>query len=79
MGLFLYMSTISGAVQLFAAAHLLSFMQCSSLQDYIHPLSPQFTTKPEQHSFCTAQIIASFGVKLAYGVKIAGNYRKQKA
>jgi hypothetical protein len=37
------------------------------------------TAKPEQHSFCTAQIIASFGVKLAYGVKIAGNHRKQKA
>lgn len=41
-------------VRLFAAAHLLSFMQCSSLQDYIHPLPPQFTTKPEQRSFCTA-------------------------
>ena len=38
-----------------------------------------FSTKPEQHSFCTAQIIASFGVKLAYDVKIAGNHCKQKA
>jgi hypothetical protein len=37
------------------------------------------TAKPEQHSFCSAQIIASFGVKLAYGVKIAGNHCKQKA
>ena len=37
------------------------------------------TAKPEQHSFCAAQIIASFGVKLAYGVKIAGNHCKQKA
>ena len=37
------------------------------------------TAKPEQHSFCTAQIIASFGVKLAYDVKIAGNHCKQKA
>ena len=42
-----------------------------------HPLN--FSTKPEQHSFCTAQIIASFGVKLAYDVKIAGNHCKQKA
>jgi hypothetical protein len=38
-----------------------------------------FITKPEQHSFCTALILAPFGVKLAYGVKIAGNRRKQKA
>ena len=35
--------------------------------------------KREQRSFCSAQIIASFGVKLAYGVKIAGNHCKQKA
>lgn len=38
-----------------------------------------FITKPEQHSFCTAQNPASFGVKLAYDVKIAGNHCKQKA
>ena len=34
--------------------------------------------KREQRSFCTAQILASFGVKLAYGVISAGNLAKEK-
>ena len=34
--------------------------------------------KREQRSFCTAQILASFGVKLAYGVISAGNLVKEK-
>jgi hypothetical protein len=41
--------------------------------------TPNFITKQEQHSFCTAQIIASYGVKLAYGGIAAGNRCKQKA
>jgi hypothetical protein len=47
----------------------------------LHPSTtrPILTPKLEQRSFCSAQNPTSFGVKLAYGVKIAGNYRKQKA
>ena len=47
----------------------------------LHPPTtrPILTLKLEQRSFCSAQNHTSFGVKLAYGVKIAGNYRKQKA
>jgi hypothetical protein len=33
--------------------------------------------KREQRSFCSAQNPASFGVKLAYGVKIAGNKKPE--
>ena len=39
----------------------------------------QFYAKCEQRSFCSAQNPTSFGVKLAYDVKIAGNHCKQKA
>ena len=46
-----------------------------------HPSTVPSISPPNRNntSFCTAQIIASFGVKLAYDVKIAGNHCKQKA
>ena len=37
------------------------------------------TAKLEQRSFCSAQNPTSFGVKLAYGVVLAGNSSKEKA
>ena len=39
----------------------------------------RFAAQTRTTSFCSAQNPASFGVTLAYGVKIAGNCRKQKA
>ena len=45
----------------------------------IHMAGAGITAKPKQRSFCSAQNPASFGVKLAYGVVLAGNSPKEKA
>ena len=49
---------------------------CRSTPAYYTAVS---TAKLEQRSFCSAQNHTSFGVKLAYGVVLAGNPSKEKA